>query len=191
MKVGLFFGSFNPIHQGHLMIASYMVENTDLDRIWFVVTPQNPFKKRPSLAHENDRFEMVDLATRDDYRFFPSDVEFNMPRPSYTIDTLVRLHERYPQRDFALIMGTDTLISVPKWKNSHKLLENYHIYTYPRHKSPADELKDRDNIRFTAAPRVEISASFIRESLKEGKSVRYFVPDAVYEFIDKWGIYLT
>ena len=187
MKVGLFFGSFNPVHIGHMIIANYMAENTDLDEVWFVVTPQNPLKNRRQLLNEYDRLEMVNLAIDQHPKLRASDIEFNLPRPSFTVNTLAHLKEKHPGYSFALIMGTDTVNTLPKWKNADVITNDYEIYAYPR---PNAELKNPPtNVKVCETPIMEISASFIRRSIKNGKSVRYFLPDKVLEFIDKWGYY--
>ncbi len=191
MHTGLFFGSFNPIHHGHLAIAGYFVEYGALDALWFVVSPQNPLKSNKSLLHEQYRLDMVDKAIEDDNRFSSCDIEFRMPRPSYTIDTLVRLQEQYPDYTFSLIMGSDTLETLPRWKNYEQILKNHRILVYPRHDSPASEWMEHPSVKLVKAPRMEISARFIRESLQNGKNIRYFVPDAVLEYIDQWGFFIN
>ena len=189
MKTGLFFGSFNPVHHGHLAIAGYLAEFTNLDEVWFVVSPENPHKKRQTLLGEQERLEMVELAIKDDFRFRSSDIEFNMPRPSYTIDTIVRLEEKFPQRTFAFIMGADNLQSLPKWKNYEQLISGREVFVYPRHGVSCKDWEQNDNIHLTEAPKMEISASFIRNALKDGKNIRYFVPDTVLNYIEKWGYF--
>ena len=189
MKVGLFFGSFNPVHVGHLILGSYMVEYADLDKVMYVVSPKSPFKEKTSLLNEYDRLELVRAAIEDDTRLDVTDMEFRLPKPSYTIDTLVHLEERYPQREFALIMGSDTVNSLPKWKNYEQLIERYSIYVYPRPEHPLQLINGADIHQYDA-PLMRLSSSFIRESLKAGHSVRYMVPDAVLQQIDKWGYYL-
>ena len=188
MKVGLFFGSFNPIHIGHLIIGNYMAENTDLDEVWFMITPQNPLKNQRSLLNEYDRLEMVRLAVDDNPRLKASDFEFYLPRPSFTIDTLAHLKEKYPEKEFVLIMGLDTVNTLPKWKNGERLKSNYKIYAYPRAK--VEQKVDFENLTIVRdTPIMEISASFIRRSIKNARSVRYFVPDAVLAFLEKWNCY--
>lgn len=189
MKTALFFGSFNPIHTGHLIIANHMVAHTDIDRLWFVVSPQNPLKEKKNLLGEQDRLEMVQLAVEDDPRFDVSDIEFHMPRPSYTTDTLAWLRERHPKDEFALIMGTDNLRTLSKWKNYEQLLEENRLLVYPRPESEQHELLEHPNVQLTPAPLMQISATFIRDCLRTGNSVRYLVPDPVLEYIDKWGLY--
>lgn len=183
MKIGLYFGSFNPIHIGHLAIANYMVEFTDLNQLWFVVSPQNPLKKKSSLLEEYHRFELVNQAVDDDLRFKASNVEFKLPQPSYTTDTLAHLEERYPDSQFVLIMGSDNLDSIHKWKNYEQLLDNYQFYVYPRHESDIEKLKAFKNVKIVNAPQMELSATFIRNSIKEGKDIRHFLPPKVYNYI--------
>jgi nicotinate-nucleotide adenylyltransferase len=181
MKIGLFFGSFNPIHIGHQIIANVMVDQTDLDEVWFVVSPQNPFKSPRSLIHEQDRLKMVELAIDDHYRFKASDVEFHMPRPSYTIDTLTYLSEKYPTHAFKLIIGGDNLNHFHKWKNSDQILEQYGLYVYPR--PGKNKILEHPNVRYVDAPMIDVSATFIRKSLKEGFSVKYLLHPKVEEYI--------
>ncbi|MGJ1433890.1 nicotinate (nicotinamide) nucleotide adenylyltransferase [Sphingobacterium spiritivorum] len=188
-KVGLFFGSFNPVHVGHLIIANYMANHTALDEVWFVVSPQNPFKKKASLADPYDRLEMVNLAIEDTENLRCSNIEFNLPVPSYTIDTLVHLSEKYPDKQFHLIMGQDNLESLQKWKNIDIILRDYHIYVYPRPGYNSGDLKDHPSITITDTPLMELSSTFIRKAIQEGKDIKFFTPDKVIEFIDKKGLY--
>lgn len=183
MKVGLFFGSFNPIHIGHLIIANTMAENTDLDSVWFVVSPQNPFKKSKSLLHEFDRLDMVEMAIENNPKLKAVDVEFNLPRPSYTIDTLIYLQEKYPQHTFHLIIGEDNLEQFVKWKNYEKILQYFGLYVYPRPNAAQSEWKEHPNVQMVKAPLLDISATFIRDCIRQNKSVRYLVPDRVEEYI--------
>ncbi len=189
-KTGLFFGSFNPIHIGHLCVAEYMREFGGLDEVWFVVSPQNPLKDKLTLLDDYARYEMVQIAIGDDTRFRVTDIEFHLPKPSYTIDTLTHLYEKYPDRQFVLTGGTDLLVSFHKWKNYEQLLANYTLLLYPRHGSDSHPLTKHPSVTLIDAPRIEISASFIRGALKNRRSVRYFLPDAVYRYIDKYGYYL-
>lgn len=189
MKVGLFFGSFNPIHIGHLILANYIIEDTDLDELWFVVSPQNPLKSKKSLLHEHDRYDMVELAIRNYPKMRVSDVEFSMPRPSYTIDTLIYLREKYPGYDFILIMGEDNLMSLPKWKNYKTLLKNHRIIVYPRVFELGREAILHENITKINAPIIELSATEIRKMIKENKNVQPMLPSGVFEYIDKMGFY--
>jgi nicotinate-nucleotide adenylyltransferase len=185
MKIGLFFGSFNPIHIGHLIIANTMANCTDLEQVWFIVSPQNPFKKNKSLLHEFDRLTMVEKAISDNYRLKANDIEFSMPKPSYTIDTLTKLTERYPMHEFKLIMGEDNLVQFENWKNYDKILEYYELYIYPRPNTAEHRFKNHLKVKFVEAPLLDISATFIRNSIKAGKPIRYMVPDVVDEYI-RW-----
>lgn len=188
-KIGLFFGSFNPVHIGHLIIANYMATHTDLDEVWFVVSPQNPFKKKESLGNMYDRLEMVNLAIEQAEKLRASTIEFNLPQPSYTVDTLIHLRERYPDKDFVLIMGSDNLQSFHKWKNHEVILSDYRIYVYPRPGHTGHELETHPSVTLTDTPLMELSATFIRQSVKAGMSIRFFVPDSVLAFIDSKGLY--
>ena len=183
MKTGLFFGSFNPIHTGHLIIANYILENSDLERIWFVVSPHNPLKEKKSLLNQHDRLHLVRLAIEDNPKFKASDIEFKLPQPSYTIDTLTYLAEKFPQHEFGLIMGSDNLSTINKWKNYEKLLERYPIYCYQRHGTVESVFHSYPNVQVLNAPMIEISATLIRKMLQEKKSVRYLVPDKVVEYL--------
>ena len=191
MKIGLYFGTFNPIHIGHLTIANHLAEYSDLDQIWFVVTPQSPFKKKSSLLDNYQRLEMVFQATKDYDKLRPSDIEFGLKQPNYTIDTLVYLEEKYPNHTFSLIMGEDNLKSFHKWKNYELILENYSIYVYPRiSEGKIDtQFKDHPKIHHVAAPIMEISSTFIRNSIKDGKNIRPLLPYAVWEYIDEMNFY--
>lgn len=191
MKIGLFFGSFNPIHIGHLIIANIMAETTDLNKVWLVVSPQNPFKPARGLLRDSDRLDMVRAAVYDDYKIEASDIEFHLPRPSYTIHTLVHLTEKYPDREFKVIVGEDNLINFVKWKNYERILENYGLYVYPRPGTQPSELKSHPNVKFVDAPVLDISATFIRKCIRNRKSVRYLVPDSVEEIIRSRGYYLS
>lgn len=191
MKVGLFFGSFNPIHIGHLVIANHIVEYSDLDQVWFVVTPHNPFKKKSSLLDNYQRLEMVYRATKDYTKLKPCDIEFSLPQPNYTINTLVHLQEKYPQHDFSLIMGEDNLKSFHKWKNYELILENHHIYVYPRTSENKTETPFDGNkkIHFINAPIMELSSTFIRNAIKEGKNVQPMLPQLAWEYLDEMNFY--
>ena len=189
-KIGLFFGSFNPIHVGHLSIGNIMAEYSDLKKVWFVVSPQNPFKPAKSLLHEFDRFDMVRAAIHDNYNLEASDIEFNLPKPNYTIHTLVHLQERYPDKEFRVIMGEDNLESFRKWKNHEIILNNYGLYVYPRPGVQLSELKKHPNVKFIEAPLLDISATYIRDCVRNKKSIRYLVPAAVEEIIHAKGFYL-
>lgn len=189
MKTGLFFGSFNPIHTGHLVIASYMASFTGLKEVWLVVSPHNPLKNKNSLGNRYDRLEMARLATENSERIKISDIEFGLPQPSYTIDTLTYLHEKYPGREFVLIMGADNLVSFKKWKNYEVLLKNYQLYVYPRPGADLSEWAGHPSIVITETPQMDISSTFIRKAIKEHKNVQYFVPDKVLEFIERKNMY--
>lgn len=190
MKIGLFFGSFNPIHVGHLIIANTMATTTDLEQVWFVVSPQNPFKKTKSLLHEFDRLDMVERAIADNSRLKVTDIEFSMPRPSYTIDTLRKLQEKFPQHTFTLIMGEDNLEQFANWKAHEEILNGFGLYVYPRPNSPITTFRDHPNVRLVQAPLLDISATFIRESIRANRSIRYMVPDIVEEMIERKKFYL-
>ncbi len=179
MKIGLFFGSFNPIHIGHLIIANTMLEFTDLRKVWFVVSPQNPFKKADHLLHEQDRLDLVARAVADHYDLAACDIEFRLPRPSYTAHTLVHLQEKYPDREFALILGEDNLATFHRWKNYAHILEHYSLYVYPRPQARDTDLRHHEKVTWVEAPLLDISATFIRKCIRAGKSVRYLVPDEV------------
>lgn len=188
MIVGLYFGSFNPIHAGHMAIANYMVEFTPMDQLWFVVSPQNPFKERRSLLADHHRLELVVRAIADDKRFRASDIEFKMPVPSYTIDTLAWLSEKHPGTEFVIILGSDGLPSFPKWKNAGEIRKNYKRYVYPR-PGFEPEISGDENIEIVKAPMIEISSSFIRESIKKGKDIRHFMPAAAWQYLDEMNFY--
>lgn len=188
MKIGLFFGSFNPIHIGHLIIAQTIFDRSGLDQVWFVVSPQNPFKKQESLAHEHDRLRMVELAVEENYQFRASDVEFRMPKPSYTIDTLTYLSDKYPQHQFSLFMGSDNLSHFHKWKNYRAILDNYQILVYPRPGEP--NLTNYPQVKWIEAPLLDISATFIRQAIQSGYSARYLLPEAVEQYILSKKLYL-
>ncbi|MFN3939496.1 MAG: nicotinate (nicotinamide) nucleotide adenylyltransferase [Chitinophagales bacterium] len=189
MTIGLFFGSFNPIHIGHLIIANYFAENGGLDQVWFVVSPHNPLKEKNTLLDEKHRYYMANLAVEDNYKLRASNIEFHLPRPSYTIDTLTYLHEKYPDNTFVLLMGSDNLLSIPKWKNYTLLLQHYPLYIYNRPGFEIQELTFTGDIRFFDAPQIYLSSTYIRQAIKQGFSVRYLVPDAVLKHIDEMHFY--
>lgn len=189
MKIGLFFGSFNPIHTGHLIIANYMANFTMLDQVWFVVSPHNPLKQKEELSNSYDRLEMVKLATEYTENIRVSDVEFQLPQPSYTIDTLTHLRAKYPEHSFSLIMGSDNLASLSKWKNYEILLRDYRILVYPRRGTELPELASHPSVTMTETPIMELSATFIRKAIQEKKNIRFFVPDSVLAFIDSKNLY--
>ncbi|NRT12289.1 nicotinate (nicotinamide) nucleotide adenylyltransferase [Flavobacterium sp. 14A] len=186
MKIGLYFGTFNPIHVGHLIIANHMAEHSDLDQVWMVVTPHNPHKKKSTLLDDFHRLHMVHLATEGFSKIKPSDIEFKLAQPNYTVNTLVHLEEKYPSHQFSLIMGEDNLKSLHKWKNYEVILQNHDIYVYPRISSEAEnlELKDHPRIHMIDAPIVEISSTFIRNNIKEGKNIQPLLPANVWDYID-------
>ena len=190
-KIGLFFGSFNPIHIGHLILANYIVEHTDLDELWFIVSPQNPLKSKKSLLHDHDRYDMVEMAIKNYPKMRVSDIEFSMPKPSYTIDSLTYRRERYPEYTFALIMGEDNLVSLPKWKNNETLIKNHQIIVYPRvlSQDTDKETITHENICKINAPIIELSATEIRKMIREKKNVRPMLPPEVFEYIDTKGFY--
>ena len=189
MKTGLFFGSFNPIHIGHMAIANYMLEFSDIEELWFVVTPHNPLKEKKSLLPDYHRLELVYRAIDNDERFRVTDIEFRMPKPSYTIDTLAYLEERHPYNNFYLIMGADGLKTFRRWKNFELIEEKYHRLVYPRPGISCDEIYSHPNITLMEAPLMEISSSFIRHAIRDGKDMRYFLPRRVYEYILKMHFY--
>lgn len=182
-KIGLLFGSFNPIHIGHLIIANVMAENTDLQKVWLVVSPQNPFKPSNTLLHEFDRYDMVKAAIGDHYKLDVSDVEFNLPKPSYTIHTLTHLTEKHPNKEFKVIIGEDNLENFAKWKNHDQILEQYGLYVYPRPHVTNSDLKRHANVKVVEAPLLDISATYIRSCIKNNKSIRYLVPEVVEQMI--------
>ena len=190
MKIGLLFGSFNPIHIGHLIIANIMLTHADLKEVWFIVSPQNPLKKNKSLLHEFDRYDMVQRAVSDNYNFKVSDVEFHMPRPSYTIDTLTYLQEQHPSKEFVLIIGEDNLTQFTNWKNYEGILEYFWLYVYPRPYTEESPLKSHKKVKLIDAPLLDISATYIRDCVKNNKSVKYLVPEAVENLIKEKGFYL-
>lgn len=189
MKIGLFFGSFNPIHTGHLIIANYMANYTELDQVWLVVSPHNPLKEKSDLINIYDRLEMAKLATEHSENIRVSDIEIHLPQPSYTIDTLTHLKARYPEHQFYLIMGSDNLASLNKWKNYEVLLRDYPILVYPRPDTAPTEFSTHPSVSLTTTPLLELSATFIRKAIKAKKDVRYFVPDRVLEFIENKNLY--
>lgn len=189
MKIGLFFGSFNPIHIGHLIIANHMATQTDLQKVWLVVSPQNPLKPKKTLARDHDRLHLVRLGIGDNPLLEASNIEFSLPKPSYTVDTLAVLKEKYPQHEFALIMGGDNIASLHLWKNYEQILAEYDIYVYKRPSYDLGALAGHPRLNICEAPMLDISATYIRNCILEGKSVRYLVPDAVYEYLENGSLY--
>jgi nicotinate-nucleotide adenylyltransferase len=189
MKIGLFFGSFNPIHTGHLVIADYMAEFTDLKQVWFVISPRNPLKAKQSLLQDFHRLALVREGIKDNKKLKASNIEFKLSQPSYTINTLIHLSEQYPQHEFVLIMGCDNLQTFDKWKNYNQIFENYEIYVYPRANSSGGKFADHPKVKMIDAPIMEISASFIRKAIKDKKDVRYMMPESVYNYIEEMHFY--
>ena len=189
MKIGLFFGSFNPVHNGHLIIANYVCETTELEKVWLVVSPQNPLKQKETLLREYDRLHLINLAIEDNKNLKASNIEFKLPKPSYTIDTLTYLQEKYPQHEFSLIMGSDNLETLHKWKNYELILQNYPIYVYRRRNADTNPFPKNKKIYFLEFPFLDISATFIRENLKNGISMQYFLPEPVWKYIDEMKLY--
>lgn len=190
-KVGLFFGTYNPIHIGHLAIANHFSEFTDLEEIWLVVTPHSPFKKKKTLLDNHHRLEMVYKACEGYPNLRPSDIEFNLPQPNYTSNTLIHLEEKYPNHEFALIMGEDNLKGFHKWKNHEVILERYDLYVYPRISTIEGEnpMADHPKVHYVEAPIMEISSTFIRKAIKEGKDIRPLLTKSVWEYIDLMNFY--
>lgn len=188
MKIGLYFGSFNPIHIGHLIIANHIVYNKEVDEVWFVVSPQNPLKKTAGLLNEHHRYALVKMAVEDENKLKVSNVEFNMPKPSYTIDTLLYLTEKYNNHDFTVIIGSDSYQNIEKWKNYKQIILNYNILIYLRPSYPVSE-KLPQSIKIVDAPLLEISSTQIRKKIKEKKSIRYLVTDKVLEEIEEKAYY--
>ena len=188
MKIGLYFGSFNPVHVAHLIIANYILNETDIEKIWVVVSPQNPFKIESSLLNEYHRLHLVKLATENDNRIKASDIEFNLPKPSYTTATLAYLKEKNPEHEFCIIMGSDSFQNLHKWKNYEVIVKNYAVYVYLR---PGFDIKNNlnANLHIIDAPLLQLSATQIRKYVKEGKSIRYLVTESVREEIEKGGYY--
>lgn len=186
MKVGLYFGTFNPIHIGHLIIANHLVENSNLDQVWMVITPHNPLKKKSGLLEDYHRLHMVHLATQGYDKIVPSDIEFKLPQPNYTVNTLAHLKEKFPKHEFSLIMGEDNLKSLHKWKNYEVILNDYEIYVYPRISSDEvlPEFVNHPNIHRVNAPIIELSSTFIRNSIKDGKNIKPMLDGKVWEYID-------
>ena len=188
MRIGILGGTFNPVHIGHLIIANHIVEFTDLKKVWLVITPENPLKKG-NLLNEYERLHLVNLALDRNPKLMPCTIEFNLPRPSYTIDTLTYLREKFPLQKFSLIMGSDNLVNLNKWKNHEHILENFEIYIYQRKNFSPDQYAGYNNIYMTEAPILEVSSSLIRNMIREGKSVRYLVPEKVYRYIEEMNLY--
>ncbi len=198
MKIGLFFGTYNPIHVGHLIIANYMAQYTGLDKVWFVVTPQNPLKKKETLLDDVHRINMVRVAIEDNPLLWASDIEFSLPKPSYTVHTLAALSDKYPDHDFSLIMGEDNLRSFHKWKNHEAILKYYHILVYPRVYTENEQeliprkqnpFIDHPRVKLADAPVMRVSSSLIRRMIGEGKDPRYLLTPEVYRYVDEMNFY--
>ncbi len=198
-KIGLYFGTFNPIHVGHLIIANYMVDNSSLDEIWMVVSPHNPLKKKKNLLEDYHRLEMVRIAVEDNIKLRASNIEFDLPKPSYTVFTLQSLREKHPEHEFSLIMGEDNLRTLHKWKNFEYILDNFDLYVYPRigtmqeleSKEKVDDngFINRDNVHLCDAPIMKISSSFIRNAIKAKQDVRYILTEPVFKYLDEMNFY--
>lgn len=189
MKIGLYFGSFNPIHNGHLIIANYIVQNTEIEQVWFVISPQNPLKKSGTLLNEYHRLYLVQVSIEDEPSLKASDIEFRLPNPSYTIDTLTYLEEKFPSHNFSVIMGSDSFQNLSAWKNYKQLIKNYPIIVYERPGFKVENSYDEADITFLKAPLLEISSTYIRKIIKAGKSIRYLVPEKVRMEIEQNGYY--
>lgn len=189
MKIGLFFGSFNPVHVGHMIIANYMAQHTDLDQVWMVLSPQNPFKKRSSLAKDYDRLHLLELSIGNNPLIKSSNIEFSLPKPSYTIDTLTYLKEKYSDKEFVLIMGGDNLAHFHKWKNYEVILANHEIYVYKRPSYDLGALQTHEKVTISEAPLMEISSSYIRKEIAAKRSIQYMVTNEVKEQIEASGLY--
>ncbi len=192
MKIGLFFGSFNPIHTGHLIIAETALAEASLDRVWFMVSPQNPFKEKRTLLPEYDRLKMTELGIGENHRLAASNIEFGLPKPSYTIDTLTHLFDKYRSYQFSIIMGEDNLLHLHKWKNYQAILNHYTLFVYPRKADvPIDsELRNHPNVRYFEAPLLDISATYLRTRVQSHKSIRYLTPDPVVKYIEDRRLFL-
>lgn len=188
-KVGIYSGSFNPIHHGHVMLANYLVEFSDLDELWFVVTPQNPLKEKSELLDDDERLKMVQLAIGDDPRFHVSDIEMHLPRPSYTINTLTALSEQHPDCQFVFICGMDSLQNLTRWREYKKILDNYMLLVFPREGYDGGELVHHQSVTILKTPILEISSTFIRQCVKEGRDVRHFMPEKAFLYMRKQGFY--
>ena len=188
-RTALFFGSFNPIHVGHLIIAETMQQQEGIDEVWFVVSPQNPLKERATLLANHHRLQMVRRAIEDNYHLWACDVEMHLPVPSYTVVTLAALGEKYPDREFCLIMGSDNLASLHRWRNYEYILQNYRIYVYPRPGSERCALREHENVTMVDVPMMDISSSYIRTQIAARKDVRYLLTEPVYKYLTEMHFY--
>lgn len=188
-RVGLYFGSFNPIHVGHLVIANAMLENAGVDEVWFVVSPHNPLKERSTLLADHHRLHMVRVAIDDNYRFRACDEEFHLPKPSYTSLTLAHLSEKYPNKEFCLIMGSDNICTFDRWRNYQYILDNYKIFVYPRPNYQGSQWEKHRNVTMVSAPLMDISSSYIRNSIKEGCSPKYLLTPEVLKYVEDMNFY--
>ncbi len=189
MHIGLFFGSFNPIHIGHMAIANYMVEFTDIDQLWFVISPQNPLKEKKTLLPEGSRLFMVNEAIQYYTKFKSSNIEFGLQKPSYTVNTLAHLKEKFPKHKFSLIIGQDNLATFDKWKNHEQILKHYKIFVYPRPDCAKSKFDKHPNVIFTEAPLMDISSTFIRDAIKKKKDIRFFLPEKVWDYVNSMSFY--
>ncbi len=189
MHIGLFFGSFNPIHIGHMAIANYMTEFTGMDQLWFVVSPQNPLKEKKTLLPEGSRLFMVNEAIQYYTKFKSSNIEFGLPQPSYTVNTLAHLKEKYPEHKFSLIIGQDNLASFDKWKNYEEILKHHKLFVYPRPNCEKSKFDEHPNVVFTEAPLMDISSTFIRNAIKNKKDIRFFLPEKVWDYVNSMSFY--
>ena len=188
-KVGIYSGSFNPIHHGHVMLANYLVEFSDLDELWFVVTPQNPLKKKEDLLDDDERLKMVQLAVGDDPRFHVSDIEMHLPTPSYTINTLTALSEQHPDCEFIFICGMDSLQNLKNWREYQKILDNYELLVFPREGFDGGELINYPSVNVLKTPIIEVSSTFIRNCVKEGRDMRHFIPEKAFQYMQEHHFY--
>lgn len=188
-KIGIYSGSFNPIHHGHVMLANYLVEFSDLDELWFVITPQNPLKKKEDLLDDDKRLKMVQLAIGDDPRIHVSDIEMHLPTPSYTINTLTALSEQHPDSEFVFVCGMDSLQNLKNWREYQKILDNYELLVFPREGYDGGELINYPSVTVLKTPIIEISSTFIRQCVKEGRDVRHFMPEKAFEYMKEHRLY--
>jgi nicotinate-nucleotide adenylyltransferase len=186
----LYFGTYNPVHIGHMIIGQYIFEHSNAKELWYVVSPQNPFKENQQLLSDRQRLHMVNLAIKDPYHIKTSDIEFGLPKPSYTAVTLAHLSEKYPEKNFAIVMGSDNLVNFHKWRNYQAILDHHQIIVYPRKDKDTDAYDEYKNVHRIKAPEIELSSTLIRKSIKQGVSVSQMLPQGVWEYIDKNGFYL-